>query len=367
MWTRSIVRRGKTLWPCRALFSTQQQTHASSTSRLSSMLWGAGLVAAGAGAGWYWIGGSKKEIDGIVDQLNSPVRSTFLPAKQDDPKHPRPYTLVIDLDNFLVHHQWDRDLGRWRVAKRPGAELFLFYAAQLYEVVVFSSLQQFDGENIVRKLDPYGCISFSLFRFATRHEQGRYIKELSVLNRDPAKVLVIGHDSEGFKDAQSNMLVVKPWTGDPDDESLEKAVDFLEGLALSRAQDIRPVIAKFKSDSHFFPDSYDWVQAEAFAKAKQEADASRQRRESSWLFRWFGLKSLDHANMNFDYFKHKKDRMAVRQKEWEHVKGIMQKQLEAELAKEKAYYKEHKMSLWDFFSKGPHPNPPPTPSEPEST
>lgn len=69
-----------------------------------------------------------------------------------------------------------REQGRWRIAKRPGAELFLFYAAQLYEVVVFSALPQHEGDAIVKKLDPYGCISFSLYRFATKHKRGTYLK-----------------------------------------------------------------------------------------------------------------------------------------------------------------------------------------------
>ena len=329
-------------------------------SKLSSMLWGAGLVAAGAGAGWYWFGPREEAGEGstaqrtkqLIDDLQKPVKEKFLPPKQDDPRHPRPYTLVIDLDGFLVSHHWDRELGRWRVAKRPGAEIFLFYAAQLYEVVLFSSMQQFEGENVVRKLDPYGCISYSLFRFATRHEKGRYLKDLSVLNRDPAKVLVIGHDTEGFRDAQENMLVVKPWNGDPSDRSLEKSIDFLEGLALSRASDVRPVVSKFKDDKKYFPDSFDDLQRSTYEKGRQETEERKARRESSWLFRMFAFASpkLSNTKPLPDYETKKEERMAVRQKEWEHVKGIMQKQLEAEAAKEKSFNEKHKVSWWDFFS-----------------
>jgi import inner membrane translocase subunit TIM50 len=317
-------------------------------------------VAAGAGAGWYWFGNPSKpkEINDLVDKLNKPVMEKFLPAKQDDPKHPRPYTLVIDLDGFLVSHHWDRELGRWRVAKRPGAEIFLFYAAQLYEVVVFSSMQQYDGENVVRKLDPFGCISYSLFRFATRHEKGRYIKELSVLNRDPAKTIIIGHDTEGFRGCSENMLATKPWDGSAGDDDLERSVDFLEGLAMSRAQDVRTVVSKFKSDNEFFPSSYDETQSNMFERARKEAEEKRVKRESNWFFKLFNFKASQQPDK--DYWTRKKDRMAVRQQEWEHVKAIMQKQLEAELAKEKAYYKEHKMPLWDMFFKGPPP--PPNPS-----
>jgi hypothetical protein len=303
---------------------------------------------------------TKEQLDGLIDTLQKPVMEKFLPPKHEDPKHPRPYTLVIDLDHFLVCHQYDRELGRWRVAKRPGAEIFLFYAAQLYEVVLFSSMQQYEGETIVRKLDPYGCISYSLFRFATRHDRGVYVKDLEVLNRDPARTVVIGHDVEGFKGAADNMLMVRPWSGDPEDRSLERSVDFLEGLALSRAADVRPLIAKFKRDDLFFPDSYDLIQSQAYQRARAEEEERIKRRETNWLFRLFSratsvvsvpssstAQSIKSAR---DYDGKKEDRMATRQREWEHVKSIMQKQLEAEMAKERQHYKEHKVSMWDFFS-----------------
>ena len=54
---------------------------------------------------------------------NLPSRS-FSRINTSIPAHPRPYTLVIDLDHFLVCHFWDRETSRWRIAKRPGADLF---------------------------------------------------------------------------------------------------------------------------------------------------------------------------------------------------------------------------------------------------
>ena len=364
MWSRTGLFRRAVLKRAMSTANTDNNTR----RRISSILYGAGFVGATVGACVYWFPHlfskpteTKEQITELIDTLQKPVMEKFLPPKQDDPKHPRPYTLVIDLDHFLVAHQFDRELGRWRVAKRPGAEIFLFYAAQLYEVVLFSSMQQYDGETIVRKLDPYGCISYSLFRFATRHDRGVYVKDLSVLNRDPAKTIVIGHDTEGFSSAAENMLVVRPWNGDPEDRSLERAVDFLEGLALSRARDVRQVVAKFKRPDAFFPDSYDAIQAEAFNQAKREDEERKQRRESNWLFRLFSspkaaLPSLTPptttANTdNGDYYEARKaERMSNRQREWQHVKAIMQKQLEAEMAKEKQHYKEHNVSVWDFFS-----------------
>jgi len=47
-------------------------------------------------------------------------------------------TLVLDLDDTLVHSDWTRGRG-WRTFKRPGAEDFIRQLAQYYELVVFTS------------------------------------------------------------------------------------------------------------------------------------------------------------------------------------------------------------------------------------
>lgn len=123
----------------------------------------------------------------FFSSFEEPAFEKLLPDQHLDPTHPRPYTLVIDLDHFLVCHTWDRETSRWRIAKRPGAELFLFYAAQLYEVVIFSQMMQHEGDAIVKGLDKYGCITHALYRFATTHSRGRYLK---VLNWDDSSLFI---------------------------------------------------------------------------------------------------------------------------------------------------------------------------------
>ncbi len=47
-------------------------------------------------------------------------------------------TLVLDLDDVLVHSEWTRGRG-WRTFKRPGVEDFLKRMAPYYEMVVYTS------------------------------------------------------------------------------------------------------------------------------------------------------------------------------------------------------------------------------------
>lgn len=68
-------------------------------------------------------------------------------------------TLVLDLDNLLVHSDWSRKRG-WRTFKRPGAEDFLRHMAQYYEVVVYTSQLPTYADPILDRLDPNRYIAY---------------------------------------------------------------------------------------------------------------------------------------------------------------------------------------------------------------
>lgn len=46
-------------------------------------------------------------------------------------------TLVLDLNDVLIHADWKRERG-WRSFKRPGVEEFLQTAGQFYELVLYT-------------------------------------------------------------------------------------------------------------------------------------------------------------------------------------------------------------------------------------
>ena len=108
-----------------------------------------------------------------MDYFTEPTFPKLLP--DPDPAWARPYTLVISMEDLLVHSEWSREHG-WRTAKRPGVDYFLRYLSQYYELVVFTSLPFMTGDPIFRKLDPYRIIMWPLYREATRYKGGEYIK-----------------------------------------------------------------------------------------------------------------------------------------------------------------------------------------------
>ena len=121
-------------------------------------------------------------LNDTLDYFHEPTFPKLLPDV--DKAWERPYTLVLSLEDLLVHSEWTREHG-WRMAKRPGVDYFLRYLSQYYELVIFTSIPVATGDPIIRKLDPYRIIMWPLFREATRYSGGDYIKVRHVQSPAP--------------------------------------------------------------------------------------------------------------------------------------------------------------------------------------
>lgn len=120
----------------------------------------------------------KARWSGSLSYYTEPAFPKLLP--DTDPVWKRPYTLVISLEDMLVHSEWTREHG-WRMAKRPGVDYFLRYLSQYYELVIFTSVPSMIGHPIIKKLDPYMIVMWPLFREATKYQSGEYIKVRSMI------------------------------------------------------------------------------------------------------------------------------------------------------------------------------------------
>ena len=120
----------------------------------------------------------KARWNGSLDYYTEPAFPKLLP--DTDPAWERPYTLVISLEDMLIHSEWTREHG-WRTAKRPGVDYFLRYLSQYYELVIFTSVPSMVGHPVIQKLDPYRIVMWPLFREATKYQKGEYIKVRCIL------------------------------------------------------------------------------------------------------------------------------------------------------------------------------------------
>jgi import inner membrane translocase subunit TIM50 len=75
---------------------------------------------------------------------------------------------------------------------------------------------------------------------------GRYIKDLTYLNRDPKKIVVIDHDARNVGKHPQNVIVLPEFSGDDNDNELNKLLPLLEsiychnsGLSEPNVRDVR--------------------------------------------------------------------------------------------------------------------------------
>ena len=105
--------------------------------------------------------------------------------------------VFLELTGLLVHSNWTHKHG-WRFQKRPGLDIFLSQIGYPnFEVVIWTVENGMTFFPIINGMDPQGqYIMYRLFRDATHYINGHHCKDLSRLNRDLKKVIVVDWNRE---------------------------------------------------------------------------------------------------------------------------------------------------------------------------
>ena len=187
-----------------------------------------------------------REIILFKEMIQEPIRPKLLPDPLTEPYFQPPYTLVLEMTGVLVHPDWTYRTG-WRFKKRPQVEHFLQQVTTpLFEIVIFTSEHAMTAYGIIDNLDPQGYIMYRLFRDSTNYKDGVYHKDISHLNRDPKRVIVVDWDETATSLQPENTLKgVERWTGDDNDKTLMDLAAFLRALAYSGVDDVRTVLAHY--------------------------------------------------------------------------------------------------------------------------
>ncbi|ESO06649.1 hypothetical protein HELRODRAFT_64595 [Helobdella robusta] len=213
--------------------------------------------------------------------IQDPSSEKLLPDPLKEPWYQPPYTLVIEMTGVLVHPDWTLSTG-WRFKKRPGLKYFLQQVGPpLFEVVIYTHEQGFTAYPIIDSMDPEGRIMFRLFRDATKYVNGTHAKDLSFLNRDLSKVIIVDCDPKAMSLQPRNGFLLQKWEGDDSDRKLVDLANFLKTVALSNVEDVRPVMeyyAQFDDPIAVFKEKQKQLQDMEEEKAK--LDASKKQKSS---------------------------------------------------------------------------------------
>ncbi|KAJ2082821.1 mitochondrial inner membrane protein required for protein import [Coemansia sp. RSA 988] len=274
--------------------------------------------------------------------FSAPATEKLLP---DPDEYTSPYTLVLNLDDMLIHMDWTKEHG-WRIAKRPGLDHFFAYMSSMFEVVIFTSQPSHSGMLVMERLDPVGFAPHRLYKDHMRNIDGKNYKDLTTLNRDMSKVIMIDTDPEAFKMQPNNGVLGRPFYGDPNDNWIEQITEFLEYINMMAPNDVRPWINTYKGKDAAL-EFNKWEDAKR-KKVVEEWEEQRAK-AGSWKSWIFGGAPADMENPPVPLFDEARKQMRANFEE--HHKMMM-----AEIEKDRVRFEEDMklqmkdMTMWKMLT-----------------
>ena len=183
-------------------------------------------------------------------------RKPVLPPPAD--KENRRFTLVLDLDETLVHCDVNKvaecdqvfpvvfggETYQVYMSKRPFFQRFLELMAPLFEVVVFTASQQCYADKLLDLVDPEKrLIHHRLFRHHCVNVEGNFVKDLRVRGRDLATTVIVDNSPPAFTFQLDNGIPIVSWYSDRHDNELQKLIPLL--MKLRTLNDVRPALKKY--------------------------------------------------------------------------------------------------------------------------
>ena len=170
------------------------------------------------------------------------VKPPFLP-ELDTNKYK--YTLVLDLDETLVHYIEEENSAYVQV--RPYADYFLKELSPFFEIVLFTAAEEDYTDIVLKELNKNNYITHILCRKYTELNNGSYIKDLSKLGRDLSKVVIVDNNKDNFSLQPENGLFISSYFGEQNDNELYLLCGDLMKIIETKPEDIRPIIKEIDS------------------------------------------------------------------------------------------------------------------------
>lgn len=127
----------------------------------------------------------------------------------------------------------------------------------------------------------------------------RIQQDLSYLNRDLAKVIVIDSNAQHVRAQPENAIVLPKWTGDAKDKELVSLIPFLEYIHTMSYSDVRKVLKSF--EGKHIPTEFARREAIARAEFNKQLEAERRKhphKGKSGMAALGGLFGLKPQNMS---------------------------------------------------------------------
>ena len=174
-----------------------------------------------------------------INTLNNEILIPFPPSK--------PYTLVLDLDETLVHVP----KGSNSIILRPGLREFLHSLLPFYELIIFTTgIKEYADQilNFIEIDEKY--FSYRLYRQNATIVNENYYKDLNKLGRDIKKIIIVDDKKVSMELQEENGIIIKPFIFNPDypneDYILYDLIRVLIRIAKEKPDDVRESLKNYR-------------------------------------------------------------------------------------------------------------------------
>ena len=172
----------------------------------------------------------QEAIDNELAMLRAKVQIPYLPPLNEEIFEDEmiTYTLVLDLDETLIHYECDEDDEDYYLI-RPGAIKFLRDLSIDFEIVIFTAAMPEYADSILNNLDENNVfIKHRLYRQHTTPTEDYAIKDLRNLGRPLETTIIVDNLAENFlATTPNNGIWVESWYDDMEDNVLPLLQKFL--------------------------------------------------------------------------------------------------------------------------------------------
>ena len=164
--------------------------------------------------------------------------------------------LILDLDETLIfanetplEYESDFPIGQFFVYKRPYLQEFIEFCLENFEVAVWTSSTRNYATKIVEELFPNPNELVFLWTrgrctisYDEEERENCYEKKMKKIRRrgyNLKQVIVVDDSPEKWRNSYGNLVLVKPFFGEPDDNELQKLIVYLEKL--KSAENVRKI------------------------------------------------------------------------------------------------------------------------------
>ena len=180
-----------------------------------------------------------------MHKFNGGIPVPFLNTKPN-----KPYTLVLDLDETLIHFKSNpNNESSGKIMIRPYLYEFLRTIKEDYELIIFTAATQDYADPIINAIEKdEKFFDHRLYRMHTTIIDNDFVKDLSKLGRNLNRTIIVDNMKQNYKNQPKNGITIRPfWGKDVEDMALVDLLDILKKIAIEKI-DVINGLEKYKED-----------------------------------------------------------------------------------------------------------------------